>query len=43
MDKKPDEKDTIRKQVFELRKYVSSIILSYERIYSTTELIEERD
>jgi hypothetical protein len=43
MDKKPDEKDTIRKQVLELRKYVSSIILSYERIYGTTELIEERD
>jgi hypothetical protein len=43
MDRKPDEKDTIRKQVLDLRKYVSSIILSYERIYSTTELIEERD
>ena len=43
MDKKPDNKEEIRKQVFGLRKYVSSIILSYERIYGTTELIEEED
>jgi hypothetical protein len=43
MDKKPDEKDTIRNQVLILRKYVSSIILSYERIYGTTELIEEEN
>ncbi|UCG02717.1 MAG: hypothetical protein JSW11_01750, partial [Candidatus Heimdallarchaeota archaeon] len=41
MDKKPDDKEAIRKQVFNIRKYVSSIILSYERIYGTTELIEE--
>ncbi|MFX0123637.1 MAG: hypothetical protein ACFFAE_08340, partial [Candidatus Hodarchaeota archaeon] len=41
MDKKPDDKDAIRKQVYELRKYVSSIILSYETIYGTTELLEE--
>jgi hypothetical protein len=43
MDKKPDEKDTIRNLVMDLRKYVSSIVLSYERIYGTTELIEEED
>jgi hypothetical protein len=43
MDKKPDEKDTIRKQVLNLRKYVSSIVLSYEQIYGTTELIEEEE
>jgi hypothetical protein len=43
MDKNPDDKVTIRKQVLKIRKYVSSIILSYERIYGTTELIEEED
>ncbi|MHA2407037.1 MAG: hypothetical protein ACXACA_01520, partial [Candidatus Ranarchaeia archaeon] len=43
MDKNPDDKDTIRKQVLNLRKYVSSIVLSYEGIYGTTELIEEED
>jgi hypothetical protein len=41
MDKEPSEKDKIRKEVFELRKYVSSIVLSYVNIYGTTELIEE--
>jgi len=41
MDKNPSEKDEIRKEVFTLRKYVSSIILSYANIYGTTELIEE--
>jgi hypothetical protein len=41
MDKNPAEKDMIRKGVFELRKYVSSIILSYASIYGTTELVEE--
>jgi hypothetical protein len=43
MDKKPDEKDAIRKQVLNLRKYVTSIVLSYENIYGTTELIEEEN
>jgi len=41
MDKSPSEKENIQKSVFELRKFVSSIILSYEKIYGTTELIEE--
>jgi hypothetical protein len=41
MDKSPSEKEKIRKTVFELRKFVSAIILSYEKIYGTTELIEE--
>jgi hypothetical protein len=41
MDKNPSEKDTIRKEVFELRKYVSSIVLSYANIYGTIELIKE--
>ncbi|MHA2247743.1 MAG: hypothetical protein ACXADY_22540, partial [Candidatus Hodarchaeales archaeon] len=39
MDKEPSNKDKIRKEVLELRKYVSSIIISYENIYETTELL----
>jgi hypothetical protein len=44
MDKNPSEKDKIRKGVFELRKYISSIVLSYERIYgiSGSEFVEEK-
>ncbi|MFX1248874.1 MAG: hypothetical protein ACFFBQ_15915 [Promethearchaeota archaeon] len=42
MDKNPSEKNEIRKLVFELRKFVSNIILSYASIYGTTELIEEQ-
>ncbi|MFX0087837.1 MAG: hypothetical protein ACFFAU_19450, partial [Candidatus Hodarchaeota archaeon] len=41
MDKNPSEKDKIRKLALELRKFVSAIVLSYEMIYGTTELIEE--
>ena len=43
MDKEPSEKEKIRKKVFEIRKFVSSITLSYERIYGTTELISEEN
>ncbi|MFX0185199.1 MAG: hypothetical protein ACFE95_19125, partial [Candidatus Hodarchaeota archaeon] len=41
MDKSPTEKESIRKAVFNLRIFASNIILSYERIYGTTELIKE--
>ena len=34
------KQDTIQ-MVSELRKFVSNIVLSYERIYGTTDLIEE--
>ncbi|MFX1249758.1 MAG: hypothetical protein ACFFBQ_20370, partial [Promethearchaeota archaeon] len=43
MDKDPSEKDKIRKKVFGLRKYVSSIVMSYEQIYGTTELVSEEN
>ncbi|MFX0151521.1 MAG: hypothetical protein ACFFAJ_12115, partial [Candidatus Hodarchaeota archaeon] len=43
MNSEDSEKENIRNQVFELRKYVSLIILSYERIYGTTELISVED
>ncbi|MFX0088012.1 MAG: hypothetical protein ACFFAU_20330, partial [Candidatus Hodarchaeota archaeon] len=41
MNDQASEKQRIRNKVLELRKYVTTIILSYERIYGTTELIEE--
>jgi hypothetical protein len=41
MDKNPDEKNQIRSNVFDLRKFVSKIILAYENIYGTTELVVE--
>jgi len=43
MDKKPDEKDAIRTKVLLLRKLVSQIILSYEQLYGTTELLDEEE
>ncbi|WP_455141422.1 DUF2341 domain-containing protein [Candidatus Hodarchaeum mangrovi] len=39
MDKEPNEKEKILKNIFELRKYLSKIILSYQEIYGTTELL----
>jgi hypothetical protein len=39
MDKDPENKNKIRKEVLKLRKYVSSIINSYEDIYGTIELL----
>ena len=41
MNNQASEKAKIRDKVLELRKFVTSIILSYEKIYGTTELIEE--
>jgi hypothetical protein len=41
MDKSPLEKDQIRAAVSGVRKYVSQIILSYQNLYGTTELVEE--
>jgi hypothetical protein len=43
MDKDPSEKDQIHQDVFELRKFVSHIVLSYANIYGTTELLEEEE
>ncbi|MHA2204087.1 MAG: hypothetical protein ACW991_10400, partial [Candidatus Hodarchaeales archaeon] len=43
MDKDPSNKDKIRRKVVGLRKYVTSIILSYEQIYGTTELVSEEN
>jgi hypothetical protein len=41
MDKSPSEKEKVRTSALDIRKYVSAIILSYQRIYGTTELLEE--
>ncbi|UCG00869.1 MAG: DUF2341 domain-containing protein [Candidatus Heimdallarchaeota archaeon] len=41
MDKDPSNKNEIRRRVSELRKYVSAIIISYEDIYGTTELLTQ--
>jgi hypothetical protein len=43
MDKNPEEKDTIRTDVLLLRKLVTKIVLSYEKLYGTTELIDEEE
>ncbi|MFX0184998.1 MAG: hypothetical protein ACFE95_18090, partial [Candidatus Hodarchaeota archaeon] len=43
MNTKESEKEQIRKKVFALRRLVTSIIISYERIYETTELISNED
>ncbi|MFX0174531.1 MAG: hypothetical protein ACFE9L_21850, partial [Candidatus Hodarchaeota archaeon] len=40
MNKEPSDKDNIRKSVFELRKFVSAIALSYYQIYGTLDLLE---
>ncbi|MFX0185914.1 MAG: hypothetical protein ACFE95_22750 [Candidatus Hodarchaeota archaeon] len=41
MNTNESEKERIRKKVFELRRIVTPIVLAYERIYGTTELISE--
>jgi hypothetical protein len=33
--------DLVKEKVVELRKFISRIILTYEHIYGTTELVEE--
>ena len=37
-NKDPENKDAIKKEVIELRIFISQIILAYEEIYGTTEL-----
>jgi hypothetical protein len=41
MDKKEEEQDIINNMIFDLRKFLSRVILAYEQIYGTTELIRE--
>jgi hypothetical protein len=41
MDKEPSKRDKILANVKELRKQISYIVLSYEQLYGTTELVEE--
>jgi hypothetical protein len=41
MDKSPSEKEQIHAAVSGVREYVSQIILSYQTLYGTTELVEE--
>lgn len=41
MDKNPSEKEEIKKSVLGIRKFVSAIVLSYQNIYGTTELLDE--
>ncbi|MHA2324968.1 MAG: hypothetical protein ACXACB_06195, partial [Promethearchaeota archaeon] len=41
MNDESTEKAVIRQQIVDLRKYISSIILSYKSIYGTTDLLEE--
>ncbi|MFX0211095.1 MAG: hypothetical protein ACFFDT_34265, partial [Candidatus Hodarchaeota archaeon] len=43
MDKEPSKKEKIHAKVVGLRKYVSAIVLSYEHIYGTTELVSEEN
>ncbi|MFQ5981005.1 MAG: hypothetical protein ACE5OZ_22930 [Candidatus Heimdallarchaeota archaeon] len=41
MDKEPSKQNKLLAQVAEVRKQISYIILSYEQLYGTTELVEE--
>ncbi len=41
MNNNPTAKEEIRKSVFEIRHFLSAVILSYQEIYGTTELIDE--
>jgi len=43
MNNKSSEKETIRRKVFNLRKYISNIILAYEKIYGDAELFSEEN
>jgi hypothetical protein len=43
MNEENSDKDNIQSEILVLRKYVSSIVLSYELIYGTTELVVEQD
>jgi hypothetical protein len=41
MDKEPSKRDEILKMITDLRQQISYVILSYERLYGTTELLSE--
>lgn len=41
MDKYQNEKDLILKKIEDLRIEISKIIISYENLYGTTEILEE--
>ncbi|MHA2224197.1 MAG: hypothetical protein ACXAC8_03260 [Candidatus Hodarchaeales archaeon] len=43
MNEKASEKEKILGKVFELREFTSKIILAYEQLYGTTELISEEE
>jgi hypothetical protein len=43
MNKVDSDKNKILSKIFTLRKFVSSVVMSYERIYGTTELIVKED
>ncbi|MFW9915457.1 MAG: DUF2341 domain-containing protein [Candidatus Thorarchaeota archaeon] len=43
MDKSPSRRDTLLEMIIDLRMQISYIILSYERLYGTTELLLEED
>ncbi|MFX0152542.1 MAG: hypothetical protein ACFFAJ_17270, partial [Candidatus Hodarchaeota archaeon] len=43
MDSNGSEKETIQRMVFNLRKYITNIILAYEKIYGDAELFSEEN
>lgn len=43
MDKRPDEKDQIFQKIKELRLFMSKIVITYEKLYGTTELLDSYD
>jgi hypothetical protein len=43
MDKNPDKKEEVTKKIKELRMFLSKIILTYENLYGTTELLDTYD
>ena len=43
MDKKGQDKDLITKKIKELRIFISKIIITYEKLYGTTELLDSYD
>lgn len=43
MDKSPSRRDKILEMIADLRMQISYVVLSYERLYGTTELLSEED
>lgn len=43
MNREPNEKQKITQTVLKLRKHITAIVLSYENIYGTTELIDKEE